>query len=101
MLAPSYHVPPLATDHVAGRCMHDMLTTEEAADYLRVQPRTLGDWRYRGIGPRYVTYGRVVRYRRAALDSWLASRERGSTSDDAAASARSERERDDEHASTP
>jgi len=59
----------------------DLITTREAAAMLGVAPRTLEGWRLRGGGPRYVAVGRLVRYRRAELERWLAERERASTSD--------------------
>lgn len=30
-----------------------ILTNKEAADYLKMSPRTLTNWRLRGEGPRY------------------------------------------------
>jgi excisionase family DNA binding protein len=50
---------------------HDLLTPDEAADYLRLSVRQLQQWRYIGSGPRYTKAGRAVRYRRADLDAWL------------------------------
>jgi hypothetical protein len=35
----------------------------------------LADWRYKGQGPTYIKVGRLIRYRKAALDAWLQSRE--------------------------
>ena len=61
--------------------MSELMDTREAAAVLGVQPRTLEAWRLRGSGPRYVQVGRLVRYRRATLEQWLAERERSSTSD--------------------
>jgi hypothetical protein len=51
-----------------------MLDQEEAARFLRVQPRTLESWRQRRIGPRFVRYSvRCVRYRAQDLQVWLDS----------------------------
>lgn len=61
--------------------MCELMDTREAAAVLGVQPRTLEAWRLRGSGPRYVQVGRLVRYRRAAIEQWLAERERSSTSE--------------------
>jgi predicted DNA-binding transcriptional regulator AlpA len=58
-----------------------ILKPDEAAEMLRITPRTLADWRYRGVGPRFVRYsGRAVRYRLRDVDAWLAGREQTSTS---------------------
>lgn len=46
-------------------------TPVEVAGFLRVTERTLTDWRYRGVGPRYVKVGSLVRYRQADIDMWL------------------------------
>ena len=61
--------------------MCELMDTRQAAAVLGVQPRTLEAWRLRGSGPRYVQVGRLVRYRRAAIERWLAERERSSTSE--------------------
>lgn len=60
----------------------NLLDTEQAADYLGVMPRTLEVWRCvkRHAIP-YIKVGRLVKYRQADLDAWLASR---TVSDDAA-----------------
>ncbi|PCF95138.1 helix-turn-helix domain-containing protein [Vreelandella nigrificans] len=52
-----------------------LLTTNEAAPYLGVSPRTLETWRSTGRhGVRYIKVGSRVRYRLRDLDEWLASR---------------------------
>mgnify|MGYP001348958342 CR=1 FL=1 len=52
-----------------------LLTTNEAADYLRVSPRTMEDWRRTGAGPVYVSLARnCVRYRFGDLAQWIARR---------------------------
>ena len=38
------------------------LTTEEAAEYLRVNARTLTNWRWAGKGPSYRKHGQRVVY---------------------------------------
>lgn len=55
--------------------------TESAARYVCVSRATLELLRVRGGGPAFVKLNRLVRYRRAALDEWLLSRERRTTSD--------------------
>lgn len=52
-----------------------LLSTEEAAEYLGTKPHTLEIWRAVGrYGIPYIKVGRLVKYRRADLDAWLASR---------------------------
>ncbi|MCA0308813.1 MAG: helix-turn-helix domain-containing protein [Actinobacteria bacterium] len=57
----------------AGR--HELLTTEEAADYLTVTAAVLRRWRLLGDGPPYVKLGSLVRYDRAKLDRWIDGQE--------------------------
>jgi len=51
------------------------LTTTEAADYLRLSPRSLERYRVEGTGPRFLKAGPTKRarvlYRIADLDEWL------------------------------
>ena len=56
-----------------------LLTSDEAADLLRLRPATLRAWRCRGAGPPYHKVGDRVRYSRRDLDAWLAKQRRGST----------------------
>lgn len=51
--------------------MPDLLTPAEAAQYLRVEPGTLQQWRWAGTGPTYVKVGRSVRYPLDQLADWL------------------------------
>lgn len=46
----------------------------EAAAYLRVPPKTLYEWRYKGDGPPSHRIGRYVRYIPGEVRSWVASR---------------------------
>jgi excisionase family DNA binding protein len=56
-----------------------LLDTEQAAEYLRVGPQTIRNWRTKGRGPEALKVGSLVRYRRSDLDRWLDEecRERG------------------------
>lgn len=54
------------------------LTEAEAAEVIRVSPRTMRRWRTEGIGPPVAGYaGRRALYRRSELLAWL-TRERRS-----------------------
>jgi excisionase family DNA binding protein len=48
-------------------------TPEQVAEYLQLPPKTLAEWRSRGIGPRYHKVGRHARYKWAEVERWLAS----------------------------
>ena len=58
------------------------LSTRQAAEYLGLSTRTLDRYRVSGDGPVFHRFGGRVRYLRADLDAWAASRRRASTSDD-------------------
>jgi excisionase family DNA binding protein len=60
---------------------HEFLRTKEAAELLRLSPRTLEGLRTRGGSPRYRQHGKVVVYRRDELEAWSDSRARCSTSE--------------------
>ena len=49
---------------------------------LRLSARTMERLRLQGTGPLYVKCGRSVRYRQCDLETWIAARIVGSTSDD-------------------
>ena len=57
------------------------LNQAEAADYLRLSPRTLERHRVNGTGPRFTKAGRRVIYRVDELDAWAASRTFASTAE--------------------
>ncbi len=59
--------------------MGENLKTEEAADFLRVKPTTLEQWRWQGRGPRFIKLGRCVRYRRTDLEAFMDGRAYTST----------------------
>ena len=62
-----------------------LLTTNEAAEWLGLSPRTLERYRVTGEGPKFRKIGRWVRYTVADLEAWLEGCTRSSTSDDGSA----------------
>lgn len=48
----------------------ELLTPEEAAEFLRISPRTLSNWRMQGKGPAYRKIGARVVYPRATMLTW-------------------------------
>lgn len=63
-----------------GRLLHP----PAAAEYLGFAVQTLARWRTEGGGPEYVKIGGRVLYEPAALEAFVASRRRTSTSKEAA-----------------
>jgi hypothetical protein len=47
------------------------LTERDLAAILKVSTATLRAWRYLGKGPRFVRYGRIVRYLQSDLDAFI------------------------------
>jgi excisionase family DNA binding protein len=58
-----------------------MFTTRKAAHYLALSETYLEKLRVIGGGPEFVKFGKAVRYEKEALDRWIASRRRRTTSD--------------------
>lgn len=63
----------------------DRMSVDEAASYLGISVSSANKWRLYGRGPVYLKLGRRVVYERAALDAWIATKRRTSTSDTGAA----------------
>lgn len=56
------------------------LTNQEAADYLRLQTRTLDNLRWIGTGPKFRKHGGRIVYHINDLEAWSEKRLRISTS---------------------
>jgi excisionase family DNA binding protein len=84
---PEYRLAPRGlhalerTDIEPSQSVRAILTTKEAAVYVRLGKPTLERFRISGEGPRYCKLGGAVRYRKADLDTWLESRLTNSTSE--------------------
>lgn len=61
--------------------MDKLLDEKQVAALLRVSPKCLQGWRYRGGGPRFVKVGRLVRYRMTDVEAFVLEALRTSTSD--------------------
>ena len=53
--------------------MDELLTTQEVAKLLKINPRTLESWRARRKGPPYRRVGDLVRYPQSELAGWVDS----------------------------
>jgi predicted site-specific integrase-resolvase len=51
-----------------------LMPPNRAAERLSVSPRTLQSWRSKGVGPRWVRVGGVIRYSEDALDEYIKRR---------------------------
>ena len=54
--------------------VHELLTEQEAAAYLGLSVSGLRKWRFRRCGPKYAKFGKIIRYRRSDLDTFVQSR---------------------------
>ncbi|MHA6834462.1 helix-turn-helix transcriptional regulator [Ralstonia pseudosolanacearum] len=70
---------PAATQQPAQPARY--LTNDEAAEFLRLSPRTLEKQRVIGGGPRFRKFGRRVMYAVADLEAWADARSFEATSD--------------------
>ena len=61
--------------------MQPLLTQRQASKMLALSERTIERLRVSGLGPKFVRCGRSIRYRVADLETWIASRIVGSTSE--------------------
>lgn len=50
-------------------------TPREVANYLQAPEKTLANWRYLGVGPRFIKVGQNVRYRWEDVEAWLQEQE--------------------------
>lgn len=51
--------------------LESLLSEEQLAQIIGKPARTLRQWRYLGLGPRYLKIGATVRYRPSDVDAWL------------------------------
>ena len=64
-----------SSQHHQTTAAGDMLDRQAAATFLGVSPRTLDRWHLLREGPPRIALGRKIRYRRAALEQWILTRE--------------------------
>lgn len=65
---------------MANQRKPQLLTTDEAAEYLRLKPHTLENMRWLGNGPYFRKLGGRVFYHRADLKAWCDQARRRSSS---------------------
>lgn len=58
----------------------NLMDSVQLAEFLTNKPNTIEGWRIKGVGPRYIKIGRLVRYRLADVEEWLEAQARSSTS---------------------
>jgi len=51
----------------------EFLTESMLADLLGIANITIRKWRAKSTGPAYIKVGKLIRYRRADVDEWIAS----------------------------
>lgn len=77
-LAPTSHATnpwgPMQT-----QTFSECLTPKEAANFLRLSPKTLANMRCRGDGPVFIKAGRAVLYTKVDLAAYIAANRHSST----------------------
>jgi excisionase family DNA binding protein len=53
------------------RDIRPLASSTDVAEYLGVPARTLDQWAYRGLGPRFAKVGRHRRYRWSDVEKWF------------------------------
>lgn len=74
-----------STGYISAGSTAIVMSTKDAGRYLALSHRTLEDWRLKGQGPRFVKWGRTVRYRLSDLTDFLSGESYANTGEAAAA----------------
>lgn len=56
-----------------------LLTEEQVAERYGYKKSTIGDWRRKGVGPKFIKIGRFAFYRPEAILAWELKREKQNT----------------------
>jgi excisionase family DNA binding protein len=62
--------------------LDSLIHPDTLARRLGTKRRTVDEWRITGKGPAFIRIGRSVRYAPEAVDAWLLSQQRTSTSEE-------------------
>ncbi|WP_248762610.1 AlpA family transcriptional regulator [Pseudarthrobacter sp. SSS035] len=57
----------------------ELLTSTELAQKLHKTVSALAQWRYKGVGPKFIKLGGGVRYRASDVEAWLDAQTRTQT----------------------
>lgn len=57
----------------------ELLTSGELAEKLHKSAAALAQWRYKGIGPKFIKLGSGIRYRASDVEAWLDAQTRQQT----------------------
>lgn len=58
----------------------NLMTVQDASEFLGLSVSTLNKWRCYGKGPVFLKLGRVIRYRKEDLETYIEERLKSSTS---------------------
>ena len=56
---------------VSGNSRHQAVDEREAAKLLNLSVATLRAWRHRNVGPRFLRFGRAIRYLVADVEAFI------------------------------
>ncbi|GAA4047621.1 hypothetical protein GCM10023063_38730 [Arthrobacter methylotrophus] len=63
----------------------ELLTSGELAEKLHKSAAALAQWRYKGIGPKFIKLGSGIRYRASDVEAWLDAQTRQQTGEQVSA----------------
>lgn len=58
-----------------------LLSPADVEEWIGINRGTLAQWRYKGLGPRFIKTGRRVKYSPEAIEAWLDENTRTQTGD--------------------
>ena len=66
----------MESDEMLDGYGNKLMDQKELAEFLMVSEKTLEHYRWRGIGPKYIKIGKLVRYIKCDVIEWLRARVR-------------------------
>jgi excisionase family DNA binding protein len=53
------------------------LTPRQLSEMLSIPAKTLEMWRWRGVGPKFHKFGKLVRYKETDVQAWIKANAKG------------------------
>jgi predicted DNA-binding transcriptional regulator AlpA len=57
----------------------ELLTPKQLSEQLATPTAVLANWRYKGVGPKFIKLGSSIRYRASEVEAWLDAQTRSQT----------------------
>lgn len=59
--------------------VRNLMKPAQVAEWLKVTPAILANWRYLGTGPQFIKLGKSIRYAERDVETWLDNNTRQQT----------------------